>query len=412
MSGVEYKFPKGFHWGASTASYQVEGGIENNDWAEASREGRVPVCGLACDHYRRYEEDFDLAKSLGHNAHRFSVEWARIEPEEGKFDEEAIEHYKKVLDSLKERKIEPYLTLWHFTLPLWFVSKGGFENPESARYFARYCAYLASKLGDRCHRFATMNEPNVFASNGWLQGSWPPFKRFVLTGLVKITNSDNKESDVSNNGWRSLWLHYKVLNNLISAHNEAYKAIKSVAPKSEVSLVKHVIVFDSNRNPFNKLKALVSHYIWTDYFMRRVYKSCDSIGLNYYFYTRFGDRTEWRKTDMGWNFAPQYIYQALMSLNKYGLPLYVAEGGLADASDEGRREYIRGQVKATWRAINEGVDVKAHLYWSLLDNYEWAYGFDKRFGLIEIDYDTKERKVRRSAYEYKEICINNGLSAK
>ncbi len=146
--------------------------------------------------------------------------------------------------------------------------------------------------------------------------------------------------------------------------------------------------------------------------MRRVYKSCDSIGLNYYFYTRFGDRTEWRKTDMGWNFAPQYIYQALMSLKKYGLPLYVAEGGLADASDEGRREYIREQVKATWLAINEGVDVKAHLYWSLLDNYEWAYGFDKRFGLIEIDYDTKERKVRQSAYEYKEICINNGLSAK
>jgi beta-glucosidase len=172
----ERKFPDGFYWGAATASYQVEGGIENNDWAKSAREGRVPVCGIACDHYNRYEEDFDLAKSLGHTAHRLSIEWARIEPEEGKFDEEAIEHYRKVLKALRARGLKPFVTIWHFTLPLWFSESGGFERKDSPQIFARYAAYAVSKLGDLCEHFSTMNEPNVYASQGWINGEWPPFK--------------------------------------------------------------------------------------------------------------------------------------------------------------------------------------------------------------------------------------------
>ena len=403
------KFPEGFFWGAATASYQVEGGIENTDWAKAAREGRVPECGRACDHYNRYEADFDIAKSLGHNAHRFSVEWARIEPEEGKFNEEEIAHYRKVLEALRARGMTPFITLWHFTQPLWFSESGGFERKDSPEIFARYCAFVTAQLGDLCQYYSTMNEPNVFASNGWLRGSWPPFKRFALTDLVSITNSGRMYESNASKGFTPLFLYLRVMKNLARAHNRAYEEIKKVTPQVDVSFVHHVIVFDSNWNPFNKLKAWVANHLWTHVFMRRTYKHCDSIGLNYYFYTQFGDRRVWRKTDMDWNFAPDRIYDALKMLSRYRIPLFVSEAGLADAADSGRAEYITRQIEATWRAIQDGIDVRGHMYWSLLDNYEWALGFEKRFGLVAVDYATLERTVRPSAQAYRAICERNAL---
>jgi len=404
---TEKKFPVGFYWGAATASYQVEGGIENNDWAKASQEGRVPVCGKACDHYHRYEEDFDIAKELGHTAHRFSIEWARIESKEGEFNELEIEHYRKVIKALQARGIKPYITLWHFTLPLWFSEKGGFERSDAPEIFARYCAFVVSRLGDLCDHFSTMNEPNVFGSNGWLRGSWPPFKRFTLTDMVSITNSGRQYESKAEKGLRPLFTYLKVMKNLANAHNLAYQEIKKISPKTEVSVVKHVIVFDANWNPFNKLMASLANYFWTHKFMKRVYRRCDSIGLNYYFYTQFGDTRQWRKTDMDWNFAPEHIYDALKMLSRYKVPLFVSEAGLADDNDSGRVEYITRQVQGVWQAIQDGVDIRGHLYWSLLDNYEWALGFEKRFGLVEIDYNTLERKIRPSAYVYKKICEEN-----
>lgn len=405
----EKKFPEGFYWGAATASYQVEGGIENTDWSEAARAQRVPPCGTACDHYHRFESDFDIAKQLGHTAHRFSVEWARIEPEEGKFNMQEVAHYRSVLTALKDRGIKPFVTIWHFTLPLWFSNSGGFERLDSPDIFARYAAFLVQHLGDLCDHFSTMNEPNVFGSNGWLRGSWPPFKRFSLTDLVSITNSGRSYEAEASRGIKPLLLYFRVMKNLSLSHNAAYRAIKEISPKTEVSVVKHVIVFDSDWNPFNKLKALLSNYFWTSIFMNRIYKYCDSIGLNYYFYTKFGDKSQWRKTDMDWNFAPEHVYDALMILKRYRLPLFVSEAGLADAADAGRAEYIKRQVAGVWQAIADGADVRGHMYWSLFDNYEWALGFEKRFGLIEVDYQTLKRTIRPSAYVYKEICERNAV---
>jgi beta-glucosidase len=406
---MKKQFPNGFYWGAASASYQVEGGIENTDWAQAAREGRVPECGLACDHYNRYEEDFDIAKSLGHNAHRFSVEWARIEPEEGKFDEAAIEHYRKVLEALHARGITPFITLWHFTLPLWFSERGGFERKDSAEYFARYCAFVVSRLGDLCGHFSTINEPSVYGSNGWLRGSWPPFKRFALTDLVSITNSGRTFESKANKGLHPLFLYLRVMKNLAQAHNAAYTAIKKVRPDADVNFVHHVIVFDANWNPLNKLAAYIANRQWTHVFMRRTKGYYDSIGLNYYFYTQFGDRRKWRKTDMDWNFAPEHIYDALRILARYKSPIYISEAGVADHADSGRAEYITKQVEAAWRAIKDGIDVRGHIYWSLLDNYEWALGFEKRFGLVAIDYATRARTIRPSALVYKRICESNGI---
>ena len=405
----EKKFPEGFYWGAATASYQVEGGIDNCDWSKAASDGRVPECGLACDHFNRYEEDFDIAKSLGHTAHRFSVEWARIEPEEGKFNHEAIEHYRNVLKALHARNITPFITLWHFTLPIWFSEKGGFEREDAAKIFARYCGFVVKELGDLCHHFSTQNEPNVVGSNGWLRGTWPPFKRFALTDAVKITNSGKSYEPNPQRGLKPLFTYLQVMKNLAESHNEAYREIKRVSPQTEVSVVKHTIVFDSNWNPFNKLKAAIANYIWTTIYLKRTKNHVDSVGLNYYFYTKFGDKRNWKKTDMDWNFAPGHIYDALKMLSKYEVPLFVSEAGLADHDDSDRAEYIKEQVRGVHKAIAEGIDVRGHMYWSLLDNYEWALGFEKRFGLVEIDYDTLERSVRPSAYVYKEIIEQNAV---
>lgn len=405
----EKRFPEGFYWGAATASYQVEGGIENCDWAEAARAKRVPQCGRACDHFNRYEADFDIARELGHTAHRFSVEWARIEPEEGMFDQAAILHYRKVLEALRARNIKPFVTIWHFTLPLWFSQSGGFERKDSSEIFARYAVFVVEQLGDLCEDFSTMNEPNVFGSNGWLRGSWPPFKRFSVMDLVSITNSGRTYESRASKGVRPLLLYFRVMKHLALAHNLAYEKIKKISPRTEVSVVKHVIVFDANWNPINRIEAAIANYVWTSIFMNRTHRHCDSIGLNYYFYTQFGDKRQWKRTDMDWNFAPEHIYDALMMLAKYKKPLFVSEGGLADHDDSDRAEYISKQVLGVWRALQDGVDVRGHLYWSLLDNYEWALGFEKRFGLVEINYDTLERKIRPSAYVYKEIIEKNAV---
>ena len=404
------QFPEGFFWGAASASYQVEGGIENCDWAKAAREGRVPPCGRACDHYNRYEEDFDIAKSLGHTAHRMSVEWARIEPEEGKFDLEAIKHYQKVLQALNERGIHPCVTFWHFTLPLWFSESGGFERKDSPEIFARYCAYVVEHLKDYAHHYSTINEPIVFATDGWLRGTWPPFKRFFLTDRVSITNSGRQHEARYQKGLLPFFTYLRVVKNLARAHNAAYDAVKKHHLASDVSIVKHVILFRANGNPLNRLMARVMNWWWTHRFMKRVYQKCDSIGLNYYIQKKFGDTATYVKTDMDWDMYPEGIYDCLQMLKRYGKPLYVSEAGVADEKDVLRAEYITRQVEATWKAIQDGADVRGHFYWSLLDNYEWALGFEKRFGLIAINYETLERTVRPSAYVYKKICENNGIT--
>lgn len=405
----EMKFPEGFYWGAATASYQVEGGIENCDWAKASVEGRVPPCGKACEHFKNFESDFDTAQELGHNAHRFSLEWARLEPAEGVFDKEAAYHYRQVIQALKKRGIKPYVTLWHFTLPLWFSESGGFERKDSPQIFARYAAFVANELGEDLVGISSMNEPNVFGSNGWLRGSWPPFKRFAVTDLVSITNSGRTYESKAEKGIKPLFLYMRVMKNLAKAHNAAFDAIKAERGEIEVSVVKHVIYFHANWNPLNKLKAWVANYVWTHIFMKRTYKKCDQIGLNYYFHKKFGDNAHYEKTDMDWDIYPQGIYGSLKLLSKYGRPMFVSEAGLADEADKYRAQYIKDQVTAVWHAIQDGMDIRGHMYWSLLDNYEWALGFEKRFGLVEIDYETLERKIRPSAYTYKKICENNGL---
>lgn len=396
-------FPKDFFWGAATASYQVEGGIENNDWAAAARAKRVPLCGVACDHFNRYEADFDLAVALGHNAHRFSIEWARIEPVEGEFDPAAIAHYRDVLRALNARNLEPFVTLWHFTLPEWLAAKGGFECSAVADYFARYARYVVTELGDEFTYVATMNEPVVFASLGWLKGNWPPFKQFRLVGLREYTHSGDRALAKPSTSFRNLFQYRRVVRNLVRTHRAAYTAIKSVRPELSVSLVKHVVAYDADTNPLHRIRAWIEDQFFNHIFLRRVVSHCDMIGLNFYHYVKFGNRPKFTHSDMGWEMAPFGIYHALKTLSRYKKPIYVSEAGVADHDDSHRSWYIQEQIRGVEQALTEGIDVRAHLYWSLMDNYEWALGFEKKFGLIEINYETQARVIRPSAWVYKQL---------
>ncbi|MFO0718943.1 MAG: glycoside hydrolase family 1 protein [Candidatus Paceibacterota bacterium] len=378
------KFPEKFLWGSSTASYQVEGGIENNDWAQAAREGKVPVCGRACDHYNLYEQDFDIIQKLGHNTHKISIEWSRIEPEEGIFNEEEIDHYRRVIDSLHRRNIKPIINLWHFTIPIWFSKMGSFQNNKSTFYFARYCKYVTEKLGDKSDTWVTINEPMVWSSGSYLRGQWPPFKKSIFSYL-------------------------KVIKNLAKAHNTAYIEMKKVKPKIQIGISKNNMYFHSNLNPINIFKAHFMRWFWNRRFLNKINDYQDFIGVNHYFHKKFGDKESYPKSDMGWDIYPPALYHVLIELRRYKKPIIVTENGIADESDTKRGAFIRDYVGSVHKAIEHGVDVRGYLHWSLLDNYEWAFGFEKRFGLVEVNYNTLKRTVRQSAFEYKKICDANAL---
>ncbi len=401
-------FPKNFLWGSSTSAYQVEGGIGpvrslahdkvaspedlgeatsngvENDWSEAARQGKVPFAGRACDSYNRYEEDFDIAKSLGQNAHRFSIEWARVEPEEGKFDEQAIDHYRKVLQALRDRGLEPVVTLYHWTLPLWFVKKGSWLAKDSHQTFGSFVERVVSEYKDLVKFWITLNEPMVYASGGFLRGNWPPFVRSPVVFL-------------------------RVISRLTTSHDVAYDKIKSISATAQVGIAKHNINFESNANPIYQLAAKFMIWFWNHRFLRKIAKKQDFLGLNYYFHRKFGDSTIHEKSDLNWDIYPAGIRNLLLELQQYNKPIYIFENGLADAKDEKRAKFIRDHLTWVHRAIQEGIDVRGYFYWSLLDNFEWAHGFGPRFGLVEMNYATMERHIRLSAYEYKKICESNAI---
>lgn len=390
-------FPRGFYFGASASSHQVEGG-NHNDWTEWENKNAERLAkeaqkknwpdyilknypnplqaenyfsGKATDHYNRYEEDFDLAKELGHNAHRFSLEWSRIEPEEGKFDEREVEHYRQVVKALRDRGLEPFVTLWHWTLPLWLRDKGGISTSGFPRYFARYAERMAKALLE-VRFWITLNETNVYTSRGYLSGDWPPGRHSPL-------------------GW------LRANRRLSRAHIAAYRVIKKLNPDSQIGVAHNFIWFTRGC-------AGIKHFFWNKFFLRRIKNHQDFVGLNYYYSDREAkERSEFQN----WPIDPQGMYSALKYLSGYGKPIYITENGIADARDARRSEFIKGHLENVHRAILDGVDVRGYFYWSLLDNFEWSSGFWPRFGLVEIDYKTLKRKVRPSALIYRDLIKNS-----
>ncbi len=413
----ELKFPEGFLWGSATSAHQVEGN-NHNDWTEWEQskarinqlkaKGLDPtdfISGKACDSYNLYEKDFDIAKELHHNVHRFSIEWSRIEPEEGKFDEQQMQHYVTVVKALRDRGIEPMITLWHFTNPVWFAEKGGFLNLDSPKCFTRYVKYVVDNLKDRVGMWITFNEPtSVYSGFSYLLGVWLPQQK-------------------------SFFKYIRVQNNFIKAHTLAYQEIKKAyavsqfegAPAQTSHNIVPLVGVVENFSPFVSgpiLRALgvgrLASYFRNIRFFVQTLPCQDFIGLNYYTFRRLpGSYSVLPKqevaTEMNWEIYPKGIYQALKRFKQFNKPVYITENGIADATDHKRAKFIKDHLYWAHKAISEGVDVRGYMYWSLLDNFEWAHGFGPRFGLIEMDYKTMERKIRPSAYEYAKICESNVL---
>ncbi|PIP28243.1 MAG: beta-glucosidase [Candidatus Moranbacteria bacterium CG23_combo_of_CG06-09_8_20_14_all_35_22] len=409
------KFPAGFLWGTATSSHQVEGNCKNNwtawekenaqrlaseakdkwqDWQQEKFpemfDSQNYISDQACDHYNKFEEDFDLAKEIGNNAHRFSIEWSRIEPEEGKFDEKEVEHYRKVILALRERGMEPFVTLWHWTEPVWFCENGGWTNKKSVAYFERFSKKIAESLKNNVKFWIVANEPNVGLGFGYFLGFQPPGKKGPINFL-------------------------KAYFNLLKAYKKAYLAIHEIDGKAQVGFAHSFVPYESDIFwPIGKLVIFVGEY-FSKYFVRKNEGYFDFIGCNYYLRHSISLK---KKTflkenisDLGWEIYPKGIYDTLIRLKKYNLPVYITENGIADCSDEKRGKFIKDHLQFIHQAISEGVDVRGYFYWSLMDNFEFpdVRGFWPRFGLIEIDFETLERKPRKSFYEYGKICKNNIL---
>lgn len=379
------KFPNGFLWGTSTSAYQVEGGIENNDWS------KVYPAGLACDHYHRFQDDFDLIKKLNQNAYRFSIEWSRIEPEEGKFNKKEIEHYLKVSQSLKSRGIKTMVTLHHFTLPVWLAKIGGFSNKKSISYFSRFAKKVFLEYQNLVDFWIIFNEPLIYSSKSYLEGAWPPRKR-------------------------NLNLFLKVLRNQITVHKKIYQDFHNIKSDAKVGIAKNNIYFEpaNRRSPLDKFSVFLASYFWNEYFLNRIRNHLDFIGLNYYFHNKI--KFPWRNknenkniSDIGCEIYPEGIYYVLKELQKYNLPIYITENGIADGKDKLRANFIKEHLFWIHKAIKEGVDVRGYFHWSLMDNFEWEKSFGPKFGLVEIDYKTLERKPRQSAFYYAQVCEDNSL---
>lgn len=404
------KFPPDFWFGAATSSHQIEGNTVNqwSEWETANAErlaaeaatktwspeilARTPsplqkenyISGTACDHYNRFEEDFDIAEQLGHTMHRFSIEWSRIEPQKGVFSERETGHYRKVLRALRKRNIEPFVTLWHWTNPVWLEAEGGVLAKKFPFYFARYARYIAEQLGADARYWMTLNEPTSVIGHSYMRTDWPPQHGSIVSA------------------WRAA-------KNLARAHRAGYAAIHEVLKSAEVGWAHAMHYIEpASRSLLDRLAAAVREYFSNTYFMRLAGSCQDYMAVQYYFHDRvvFPGKTKNENgivSDMGWEIYPEGIYHVLMRLKKYGKPIYVTENGLADADDSRRAQFIENHLAMVSRAIAEGADVRGYLYWSLLDNFEWAHGFWPRFGLVAIDYQTLARTIRPSALRYAEI---------
>ena len=397
------QFPDDFYWGAATSAYQVEGDNTNADWWQwEKRVGKEPS-GAACRHYEFFRQDFDLAKELNHNAHRISVEWSRTEPEKGKFSSEALEHYKNVILSLKERGIEPVVTLHHFTNPVWFADLGGWLNKDAVKYFLRFTDKIVDALSENVRFWVTVNESNVYVYYSYIKGDWPPQERSLLKAR-------------------------RVEGNLLAAHIKAYRLIHDIYRRKNldpvyVSIARNLQAFVPCAPTLrNKLGVYLRNRCFNLGFLGRLARRnlLDFIGINYYS-RQLVDVEGWgfnnlmsdvcnkdhdprRKNSMGWDIYPEGLYNLLLGLKKYDLPVFILENGICTADDNLRWEFIVEHLKSINRAMAQGVEVLGYIYWSLMDNFEWDKGFGPRFGLIEIDYSNYKRTVRESARRFAQIC--------
>jgi beta-glucosidase len=424
MPSGSFHFPKGFLWGTATASHQVEGGNINNNWYKWEQEGHTAhKSGLASDWWGgRWQEDFDRAAESGQNAHRLSVEWSRIQPSPDRWDEEALEHYRTMLRGLRDRNITPMVTLHHFTDPLWLGELGGWETEAVVPLFEKFTRKVVEALKEYCSLWCTINEPNVYALEGYLRGNFPPGKEDLKLGI-------------------------RVQANMARAHAAAYHAIHELQPEGRAGYALHFRPQEPAR-PWSPLDRLVRNIkfeginlAFPSAISTGVLKSPlgkipvpeakgtqDYFGLNYYsvdtvafdlrnraeLFSRsfFPEGTDLADARMNSNTPEGFFWAFKWVVKTYpNLPIIVTENGIEDSTDRIRPRYLAQHVQAMWRAVNLNWLVRGYFHWSLVDNFEWERGWTQRFGLWGIDTETQQRTKRMSADLYAAICKENGLTS-
>jgi beta-glucosidase len=409
------QLPETFLLGVATSSYQVEGG-NTNVWDRWAQQGRCPqAAGNACDHWNRYKEDAQLIQNVGANAYRMSVEWSRIEPQEGVFDEAALDHYRAECDELLARGIAPVITLHHYNDPIWFADRGGFEQEENIYYYVRFAKKVIDRLHDKVHLWLTFNSPASYAAKGYLAGMMPP-------------------------GKKDMQAMAEVMKNVLEAHVQLYKTVKEdpVCAHAHVGTLHNIMQVDPAPAPvwkpwqkgWNSLCARMADYITHQcvyrffttgvfhfYIPFRAYvhhespdapRSLDFIGLNYYTHAKMhGTKSVSYENDIATaskdkTIYPEGLYQAIKELwaniaQPLNIPIYVTENGISPRNEEDRDLFLRRYLYALSQAMQEGVDVRGYFYWSLMDNYEWGTFGAKKYGLYYVDQQTLERTLKPSA---------------
>ena len=410
-----FKLPSDFLMGSATAGAQIEGGDKNSNWYDWCQKGHIrdnTSCFRGDDHWNRYKEDIDLMAALHHKIYRLGIEWSRIEPQEGKFDKEAITHYRNEISLLLQRGIRPLVTLHHFTHPLWLEEKGGFEQDGIVGYFARYVRYAVENLGDLVSEYITVNEPNVYATMGYYFGVWPP-------------------------GRKSIGSLRKVLKNMALCHIAAYRLIHKIREemgypgKTMVGVANHLRIFDpyNRHNPFDRLAAGVMGCLFQDAVIKSMStgllmppigfgspkgtgRFLDFLGINYY--TRDAVRflgfqnnvmPDTPRNDLGWEIYPEGLSRLCRRyFEKYPVPIWITENGTCDTNDRFRPRYIYDHLLEIAKLCKEGIPIERYYHWSLMDNFEWAEGESARFGLVHVDFDNQKRTIRNSGKFFAEIC--------
>jgi beta-glucosidase len=418
-----FHFPTDFRWGVAASAHQVEGDNRANDWwAWEETPGHIRNnhhSGNACNWWQNAEADFDRAAGLGVNALRLSVEWSRIEPRPGSFDEAALQRYAELLGALRERNIEPMVTLHHFTNPQWLAEQGGWENPEAVGLFARFVRRTVEALGRLCELWCTVNEPNVYAYMGYVEGRFPP-------------------------GRADLRAAQQVARHLLEGHAAAYREIHAVQRHARVGLALHMRVFEpaSPNSALDQRAAAFADRAFNGAFLdalvrgrwtaplgagsaRRLRHTLDWIGLNYYArdaiaYDRaqrglggvrrvVREEAEMLDGDYG-EFYPEGLFRCLQRLSRLRMPVYITENGLPDADDDQRPRYLLTHLHQVWRALQLGCPVQGYFHWTLVDNFEWTEGWTLRFGLFELDPRTQVRTPRPSARLYAALTRANAIT--
>ncbi|MFZ5353878.1 MAG: glycoside hydrolase family 1 protein [Bacillota bacterium] len=425
QSKIPFELPEEFLLGTATASLQIEGGDKNNSWYRWAEEGHIKDgshCIIADDHWNRIDEDIELMRKLNNKVYRMSLEWSRIEPKKGSFDEAAIDHYRMELQKLKDAGIKPLITLHHFSNPLWLEDSGSWLNPEVIELFERYTEFVVSRIGDIAGEWITINEPNVYLLIGYVFGEWPP-------------------------GRKSITAYFKGAKHMIAAHIKSYRKIHEIRSKmgytdTKVGVAFHLRVYDTKSDTMlekcvrNNIERLTQEIFVSGMTEGKLIFPVGSgyplgkgryfefFGINYYtrdivsfamnpgmMFAKLEFKKDSPKNDLGWEIYPEGLYRLCKHYyERFGAPIYITENGTCDNKDEFRTEYIYNHVFQIKKLIDDGIDVQRYYHWTLLDNFEWIEGLSARFGVIEVNFDTLERKIKRSGSFYAELCKNNAVT--